>query len=647
MTRTIDASPTVGRRAAVIARVLVLVLAASGCGGDDCTSPCFGGATDGGGIRGHDDAGPVGGGDASSGLDAGAPPPDLESREGFADAAQCFDGIDNDGYAGVDCDNEFCRERAVCCVGVADPGCCRAVLPGAALADLGECGVGPASSCEALTTSGAVLFGDAMPSIGADHSLIPNGGERSDSGAVLLGAVRPRSGIVTLRARIAAPRRCDGCIDAVGVSLAPESAIGTHVRGVVGILVSGSRGDVSVLVGGAIAWSHDLPDDGEHTYQLTVDPSGTVDFHMDAPETLSARVEAALPDEPLRVVVHGRTSNRGAIDTPPARVLWATATVVGCDMPSALAPQPAPLVTPVLPVWPEDGASAPSIARPPGLGPEATRMAFAAGRAIWMASPDGAGGFVVTSATPALPLGNWAPGGVGDPELVALEDRWLLLFTATDGHGARRIARIEGPAGFGETFDPMLVSDLMTLPADDDAGRIVELDGASAAMIDGALWVAARAVRESGESSLVLLRPGIDASADFVLDGVCGTGCESLDEPSASVVHRAGERGDGAFDADEVASPALVSHGGVHRLYYSGRRGTRWSIGLLVTFDMRFFREGNGGAPILAASGAGDDALGVRDPEPWTEAGTLTLFHTGTDGVSTHVMAASQPIAAP
>nr|MDQ3036962.1 hypothetical protein [Myxococcota bacterium] len=280
-------------------------------------------------------------------------------------------------------------------------------------------------------------------------------------------------------------------------------------------------------------------------------------------------------------------------------------------------------------------------------GAETTRLAFAAAGAIWIAHPDGAGGFVVPGSTPVLTAGDWAPGGVGDPELVAQGDRWMLLFTAIDLDGSRRIARVVGEAGFGETFAPSAITDLVTLPLDDDEGRIVALDGPSAATIGGELWVAARAIREGGTSSLVLLRRGADASSDFELGSVCGTGCASLDDASASPVHRAGDRGELAFDYDEVAAPALVSHGGVHRLYYAGRRGTRWAIGLLVTYDMAFFREGNDGAPILSASGAGPDALGVRDPEPWIDGGLLTLFHTGTDGVATHVLTATQPIASP
>lgn len=639
------------RSAAALALGVALALAGAGCaaleGARSCDpGPCLD-APDAAGPGADAGAEPRGDGGGAA-IDAAVlTPPPMDSREGFADAAQCFDGLDNDDFEGVDCQNEYCRDRPVCCVGVASESCCRATLPGVALPAISACTAGPASSCAPLATSGALLFGSPLPTIGTDGSLIPNGGESSDSGLVLPGDLHPRTGIVTVRATIAAPRTCDGCIDAIGVSLAPESAIGPSVRSVVGLLVSGSRGDVSLIVGGAIAWSRDLPDDASHEYTLVVDPSGAVRLTTDAAGVGPASVEAALPDEPLRVVVHGRTTNRGSMTSMPARLLSVVATARGCDMPSALARGAPTLTAPGAPAWPADGASAPSVARPSDRGAEATRMAFAAGGSIWIAHPDGAGGFAVPGGAPALPQGPWAPGGLGDPELVPDGDRWLLLFTAVGEDGSRRIARVHGPADFGETFDPAAISDLIGLPLDDDAGRIVELDGPGAAMIDGSLWVAARAIRESGATSLVLLRPAADASGEFELDGVCGTGCGSVEEPSASPVHRAREDRDGAFDHDEVASPALVSHGGVHRLYYSGRRGTRWAIGVLVSYDMTFFREGSDGEAILAESGAGPDALGVRDPEPWIADGALTLFHTGTDGVRTRVLAASQPLSAP
>jgi hypothetical protein len=99
-----------------------------------------------------------------------------------------------------------------------------------------------------------------------------------------------------------------------------------------------------------------------------------------------------------------------------------------------------------------------------------------------------------------------------------------------------------------------------------------------------------------------------------------------------------------AFDVDEVAAPALVAYRGLLRLYYAGRRGTRWAIGLMVSEDGIHWWPANGGAPILTGSGAAMafDALSVSDPDPVVVDPNpdvhgdeeLRLYYTGSDGVN-------------
>ncbi|UJR79294.1 hypothetical protein [Sandaracinus amylolyticus] len=575
---------------------------------------------------------------SASGGDAGGATPD---REGLADAAECFDGLDNDAFAGLDCADPACGAAAVCCVGVASDACCTATLPGAALPSLDACAGSAASSCAAL--AGAGIFGSPEPVVDAAGALVPNGGEAGDSGLVLPGEVRPQTARVTLRARIAAPTSCDGCIDAIAISLATDDAIGPSVRGVTGLLVSGSRGDVSLLVGGAVAWTTPLPDDAPHDYELTIEPSGVVSLRSDAPGILEARVAAALPDAALRVVVHGRTTNRGAASDPPARLVSLAIESSGCDMPDALVRAASPLASGGSVPWVAGSERAPSIARPEGALDSATRLAFAAGGAIWLARPDGAGTFAPLESGPVVSPNDQLPFGLRDPHLVPLEDRWLLLATALDAERRRRVVRIEGGAGWADTFDLGTMRDLVALPIADPAGDVIELDGASAVRVGADLYVAARAIRAGGASAIVLLRAGSEADGAFELGDVCGTGCGSIAERGAIEVHAAREHDARAFDHDEVAAPALVRQGGVYRLYYAGRRGTRWSIGLLVSLDLRFFREGNEGAPVLTPSGQGADALGVLDPEAWIDGDTFVLLHAASDGVRTALRQATQP----
>jgi hypothetical protein len=87
------------------------------------------------------------------------------------------------------------------------------------------------------------------------------------------------------------------------------------------------------------------------------------------------------------------------------------------------------------------------------------------------------------------------------------------------------------------------------------------------------------------------------------------------------------------FDANEIAAPSLVHAHGAWQLYYAGRNGSRWSIGLLISDDLVHWRPDPTGAALLAGDGSGIDALGTRDPEAVVlRPGTLSLFYAGTDG---------------
>ena len=90
-----------------------------------------------------------------------------------------------------------------------------------------------------------------------------------------------------------------------------------------------------------------------------------------------------------------------------------------------------------------------------------------------------------------------------------------------------------------------------------------------------------------------------------------------------------------AFDRDELAAPHLWrdTHG-VLRLFYAGRRGSRWSIGLAIANRLDFV-ERFGESALLAGSGVGADALGARAPAILDHGGgEYTLLYSGLDGAS-------------
>ena len=86
------------------------------------------------------------------------------------------------------------------------------------------------------------------------------------------------------------------------------------------------------------------------------------------------------------------------------------------------------------------------------------------------------------------------------------------------------------------------------------------------------------------------------------------------------------------FDADDVDDPAVVLYDHVYRLYYAGRLGSRWSIGMLIAADLHYWRPALDGDAILAADGDGLDAVSVRGPAPLVEDGHVSLYYVGSDG---------------
>ena len=100
-----------------------------------------------------------------------------------------------------------------------------------------------------------------------------------------------------------------------------------------------------------------------------------------------------------------------------------------------------------------------------------------------------------------------------------------------------------------------------------------------------------------------------------------------------------------AFDRDEVSAPVAITHAGVTRIYYAGRRGTRWSVGLLLQgTDRTFFRAANDGAAVLTPTGQGPDALGVSSPAAFVDGSELVLLYAGTEGAHWRLLSARMPI---
>lgn len=574
---------------------MLLALVAGCQAASDCDSegPCFGRGQDAGadaGIGGAFDAGGV-----FPPIDSGSPQEPPENEFGH-DA--CFNGVDDDANAVADCDDAACRGVPFCCLGESTPACCSSL---AAQSHIGF------DTCTEPSCDGqASLFGLPSPYIDT-RALVPTGSAASDSGLVLgpsLDGTRER---IVLTAQLAAPPGgCERCIDAIAAGIGDAVAGDTvTVRPDVAVLVRPARSDYALVLAGEVVWSHPLADGEPHEYTLELAPDGSVVLEVDQVAVVTAEW---IPRPDRRALVYGRNANRPAAAPPPARALSVGVETGACEIPSALARDPATL----LPSWSPLGARAPSAV----LDGEDVLVAFEIDGAVHLARL-GAGGWSIAGSgdlgTPALapPQGE----AYRDPELVREDDRWVLYVTHERGE-QRSIARAEGEPGHAERFGPAV--DLALAGAPD-----ASLSAPSVARFGGETLLAAVATHDE-DGGIVLLSVQGD---ELVLRGP--------DLASAFVVRARG--GVMAFDADEVGGPALhVDGAGILRLYYAGRRGSRWSIGMVASGDGRSFayapRE-----PVLRASGTGHDALSVLDPSVVRAGSTLQLFHTASDGVEERV----------
>lgn len=619
------------RRAATIAiATLALALGLAGCG-DFETRACFGPACDMDG--GPDSLSPEGGAvdpDASAGsADAGAmPPPD--SYEATGSARGCYDSVDNDFDGSADCDDTSCGLLASCCIGRA--GCCQDVDLGLPVLDWSGCADTNPVSC---APPGVTFFGDPLPRLQSGGAwLYPGGDSTFDSGLVVDRPIDPATHRITLTARFAPAITCDGtCIDSVGLGLTmqPLDTFGTttNARPLVAVLASAARGTMALVIAGELVteWPHTSAADGEgDEVTLDVDPNGGIQvLHAGAPVVAESLPLPAAAQ--ARIVVYGRSPNRSAADWLGARIGSLRAAVQVCDVPTAWSRHDA------IPVAWRDGTPFGRSVRAPSLvaqdGSEA--LAFESDRQIFFATrPSGStAAFAVagnsTTPVPALSgTGTFDEFGVGDPELVPATGAWVLLYTARGTDSVRRIGRATMPYD-GTTFFPaeypVIDPSTYGLRHVDAPSVVVEADGrwllvARTTGLDGGTSLAAFESRDEGSSW------GMVASADL-----------AANVRSAVAT---------AFDADEVGAPGVVFRDGAYRIYYAGRQGTRYGIGLIASDELAYFRRFD---EIFAGVAGQFDALGARDPDPLIVGGELWLLYTGTDGATDRIGRLVQPVA--
>jgi len=594
--------------------LLALGLGLAGCSGE-ARDPDIGrvapdGSTgfDGGATETDPDSGPGGGGasDAGAGPDAGSidggpmTAPDPESA-GFAG---CFNGVDDDGNGVSDCQDTACGATAYCCVGEPSATCCTG--PGAAI-DATFSGCADPRDC--VSAPEVDWFGTPRPTI-EGAAFVPNGDTFDDSGLVLGPVVDPTRERVVLQATIAAPiDGCSDCLDVVALGLAdPPNADDVRVVPDVAVMVRASRRDYALIVAGEVVGTNPLETPAPRDYRLELAPDGAVTLQVDADPILSARAPVRPGRAPL---LYGRTHNRTGL-VEPARVESLSVRTFGCDIPSAMDRGDSAVIPFEGVDWGGRVASSPSIV-PDG---DDVLVAFALSGDVHLARGTADGSWILggSGRVDAPVLVPETGERFDDPDLVR-EDHRFVLYLTHHGPDGTTIARA---AGGSDHFEGFARPEALTLPRDltyAEAPSVID-DG-------GTRWLAARTFVDD-EPHVVLLRATDPDGRAFEWAGGTLEGSILVSRRSDDPLR---------FDTDEVSDPELVVDGaGLMRVFYAGRRGTRWGIGVRVSGDRETWREPIDHA-VLAGSGAGHDALWARHPTAAIADGRLELFYTASDGV--------------
>lgn len=527
-------------------------------------------------------------------------------------ARTCYDGIDNDMDGAFDCGSAACLGLASCCVGSAT--CCEpAPGPSGDLSSFHDCFGLPIDSCLA----GVKPFGDPLPFVVRDRSgaswLQPGGDDRYDSGIIYDDPVDLATHRLRIAARLAQAIGCDGtCREgvAVGVTEQTELDVASHVRPVAALLLSGARGTVSLVIDDVLVREWDFATVGggdaslPQQWYLTLRPDGRIVVEVPTGELFEA---SFMRRAPVRVVVYGRSRNPGT-DTPlGARVGSVTTEVSLCDMTAA---------------WSDRGAAVISVPRTTGTvdvpDVDAPTVVRRDDGTTWFAIETRAGiawGRRQSESVPhelamydpatSLAIAHEPPYEgcrVGDPELVEDAGTLRMLFTV-GGCGDDRIEVATAPAGEGRFGSAIAV----LRPSEIGATGI---DDPTIAQHVSGMWVMVARAHYAGERSrfVALL-------------------ARSLEGPWTRVI--GGDVETVGADADEIAEPSLTIHHYAWHLHYAARQGTRWSVALVTSDELLYWRAFG---TVVEPSAQAYDRLGVSAPDVVANRSSLEMFYVGRDG---------------
>ena len=530
----------------------------------------------------------------------GRAPPDILGQDavdaqGYIDtAAACYAGAQA-------CSDAQCQAFASCCV--ASGNCCELVSTDTL--DLVACAGSSLDACASGQGFDADAFGPNLPLL-SDGGLVPNGTVTAEGGALLGDLLSPASERIVLVARFTPPSDCGGtCLQSAGVGI--TDSLDSFEGAEVGLLLSGSRGVVSLILGGQAVDELDAGDESTR-WELSLSPDGVVEVSRDGASQGVYPFDAASLVE-ARVAVFGR--NLGPLPGSAAVASLGIRTEI-CDAPAAWSER-----VPLLVTLQDQASPAFMMGREPSLesGPDASLVAFEVEGEIFLGEEQGFAQVDVPEAVAAIvPMEAFEAGGVGAPDLFTLGDTLHALYTAYDADGVGRI----GAAVMSDGVMVQRPAPILS-PSDDEAS----LESPSIVVQEGLLILLARATLQSGATELrAYYAPDLDVGWARIVGG----GLEALtrsEEPSS-----------------EVQSPSLIVHNGAYQLYYARRSGTRWAVELAVSDELLIWRPLG---EVLGPSGEGFDSMGARGADARSRDGEVDLVYMGQDGVSFQLGYAARP----
>lgn len=552
--------------------------------------------------------------------ESGADPDPTTPDDRFDESSGCIFGEDVEldrEPAFYECDAavlDRCPNLRSCCVG--DGSCCSAVadgpLPSGAV-PLDACSDGDdAATCLSGAGVPVTAFGDPLPRI--ESGLLPNGDGSYDSGLLLGDPVDLGSHRIEVTATFGAPADCGAsCLEGVAVGFTADEDLGasTNVRMLVGLLYSGSRAEVSLVVANEAVrrWPMEAT---EETWSLTVRPDGIVEA-MGPPLESPASVEL-LPEHAARLVVYGHNTNRPADSVLGARLTSLSVTTSLCDIPYAWAERGAATLRSGGVVYTPSFLHGPSIATTPEGD---ALLAFELAGKIVLAERDDTTGDFHLLGSPDVSVVEADGAALSDPELVWADGAWRLYYTLDDGAG---IGMAEGDADAASfTHEGVVVPPL----------GLARVEQPTLARHHTGVWImVARTTDDDGIAHLAVLRSTDGRNWHRQMQG----DLEALTARGASSLT--------GFDADDIAHPSLVIHDGAWQLYYAGRRGTRWSVGLIASDELFWWRSLG---RVFSGDGNGFDRVGTSAPDATPLGDSIELVYEGLDGAQSRAGRAWRP----